>query len=105
MKPYKKCCYFLFACAALFGTAVPAFAFDDGFSYDKKIEGKYVTVYCAPGTDIPRLAPQLNLRPSDEILAGQSRKVEDPSGGELVPMLDTLFMKVSDILDMHLNSH
>lgn len=85
-------------------SASSAFAFDDGFSYDKKIEGKYITVYCAPGLDVPRLAPQLNIRPTDEILAGRPWKSGNPSDGDLAPMLDTLFIQVSDILDMHLYS-
>ncbi|MBU9889248.1 MAG: hypothetical protein KTQ49_05210 [Candidatus Omnitrophica bacterium] len=77
-------------------------AFDDGFSYDKKFEGKYTTAYCAPGMDLTRLAPQLNLRPSDEVLTGRSLSASDAPGGEVAPMLDTLFLQVSDILDMRL---
>ncbi len=94
---------FLVGGAIILSTSA-AFAVDDGLSYDKKIEGKYITVHCVPGLDIRRLAPQLNVPPSDQILAGQSRRLGDLAGGELVPMLDTLFLKVSDILDMHLYS-
>jgi hypothetical protein len=81
-----------------------ACALEDGFNYDKKIEGKYITVYCAPGLDVPHLMSQLNIHPSDQILAGQSRKPEGHSSEALAPMLDTLFLKVSNILDMHLYS-
>ncbi len=105
MKASKKRSYLLLvACAALFLGASSLRAFDDGFSYDRKFEGKYVTVYCAPGLDLPRLAPQLNILPTDAILAGRPWKAGDPTDGELAPMLDTLFVQVSDILDMHLES-
>ena len=105
MRSPKRLCHLLcVVCAVLFLNGPSARALDDDFSYDKKIEGKYITAYCAPGLDIPRLMPQLDIRPSDHILAGQSRRPGDLSGGELGPMLDTLFLKVSDILDMHLYS-
>ena len=105
MKFPKRFCHLVFlAGAVLLWNASSACALDDGFSYDKKIEGKYITVYCMPGLEVSRLAPQLNVRPSDEILAGQARRPEGLPGGDLAPMLDTLFLRVSNILDMHLYS-
>lgn len=102
--PQRFCHLALLAGAVLLWNVPSACALEDGFNYDKKIEGKYITVYCAPGLDVPHLMSQLNIHPSDQILAGQSRKPEGHSSEALAPMLDTLFLKVSNILDMHLYS-
>jgi hypothetical protein len=105
MRSPQRFCHLVFlAGAILLWNVSSACALDDGFSYDKKIEGKYITAYCAPGLDVPHLVSQLNIRPSDQILAGQSRRPDNLPAGELAPMLDTLFLKVSNILDMHLYS-
>lgn len=100
----KKRYHMLLICAALISGVSHAFAIDDGMSYDKKIEGKYITVCYPSGSDTARLAEQLNVRPSDRIITGQSLKSKDPHEEDLAQMLDTLFMQVSDILDMHLYS-
>ena len=103
MRPPKTHCYSLLLVGlSLFWGASSLVAFEDGFSYDKKFEGKYITAYCAPGMDLTRLAPQLNIRPSDEVLAGRSLSAQDSPGGEVAPLLATLFIQVSDLLDMHL---
>ena len=100
----KRRYYIFLICAALILDASHAFAVDDGLSFDKKIEGKYITVYYPSGLDASRLAEQLDIRPSDKIITGQSLKSKNSYEEELVQMLDTLFMQVSDILDMHLYS-
>jgi len=105
MRSSKRFCHLVFlVCVGLLWSVSSACALDDGFSSDKKFEGKYITAYCAPGLDVQSLMSKLNVRPSDQILAGQSRRSSDLPDGELAPMLDTLFLKVSNILDMHLYS-
>lgn len=102
---FIKSHYYVFLiCVALILNATHAFAVTDGLSFNKKIEGKYVTVYCPAGLDAARLAEQLNIRPSDKIITGQPLKSKDSYEEELAQMLDTLFIQVSDILDMHLYS-
>ena len=100
----KKRYYIFLICVALILSAANAFAVDDGLSFDKKIEGKYVIVYYSSGLDAKHLAEQLNIRPSDKISAGQPLECKDTCEDELAQMLDTLFIQVSDILDMHLYS-
>lgn len=99
----RRYCIFLI-CVILILDASPAFAVDDGLSFDKKIEGKYVTVYCLSGTDVTHLVQKLNIRASDKIIAGESLKSKNSYEEELAQMLDTLFIQVSDILEMHLYS-
>ncbi len=100
----KRHHYIFLICVALILSAPPASAVDDGLNFDKKIEGKYVTVYCLSGTDIAYLAQKLNIRASDKIIAGESLKSKNSYEEELAQMLDTLFMQVSNILEMHLYS-
>ena len=100
----KKHWPILLLCIAIVSGASSAFAIDDGLNYGKKAGGKYVDVYYAPGLDAAQLSPQLNIRSSDEILTGQSMKSTNSNEVDLARMLDTLFLKVSDILDMHLYS-
>lgn len=93
----------LFGAVLLLG-APASFASDDGLGFQKKIEGKYVAVYALSKLDAARLAEQLNVRPSDEILQGQLAGGQNSNEVMLGQMLDTLFLQVSNILDMHLYS-
>ena len=98
----KKRYYIFLMCVALILGASNALAVDDGLSFDKKIEGKYVIVYYPAGLDAARLVQQLNIHPSDKISVGESLNAKNSYEEELVQMLDTLFLQVSDILEMHL---
>ncbi len=89
---------------ALVWNASFAFAADDGLGFQKKVEGKYVTVYESSGLDVASLIQQLDVRPSDEILSGRSASPKNSREETLARMLDTLFLQVSNILDMHINS-
>ena len=73
---------------------------DDGFGQAKKIEGEHFITYYAPQLDLFSLAQQLNVTATDKMLVG------GPSGvnTDLADMLDTLFLRTCDILDMHLYS-
>ena len=101
----KKRYHVFLICIALILSASYALAVDDGLSFGKKIEGKYITVYCPAGPDVARrLTEQLNIRPSAKISTGQSLECKSTCEEELAQMLDTLFIQVSDILEMHLYS-
>jgi hypothetical protein len=80
------------------------FAYDDGFGSAEKLEGKHFAVYYSPQIDLSNLAQQLNLGVSDRILVGGSMEKGFPSGRAFTNMLDDLFMRACDILDMHLYS-
>jgi hypothetical protein len=87
----------------LFGVGV-AFAANDGFAPAKKIEGKHFIIYYTAQSDVRSLSRQLNIRPSDELLVGGTAKEANSSEEQLTNMLDTLFLRVCDILDMNLYS-
>ena len=78
------------------------FSIDDGFVTAEKIAGKHFTVLYESGVDISSLTEQLNIGPSDRILAGKTTKTKFSAEQELSEMLDTLFIRVCDILDMRL---
>lgn len=82
-----------------------AYSLDDGFGSARKIESNHFTVYYAPELEIAVLTQQLNISPSDEILVGKSSKERNPLASGLSDMVDTLFMRVCDILDMQLYSY
>jgi hypothetical protein len=77
---------------------------DDGFGAARKIQSSHFAVYYSPQIDAASLAQQLNIRPADEILVGKTSTRGNSSPEQLAAMLDTLFMRVCDILDMQLYS-
>lgn len=79
-------------------------AVDDGFGSAKKIEGQYFTIFYSPELDLTSLTQQLNIRPSDEILTGTTTEGNAATSPELASMIDTLYLRVGDILDMHVYS-
>lgn len=80
-----------------------AYSYDDGFPEGQKVSGEHFTVYCATQVDAVNLAQRLNIGFSDRILAGENSR---PSAGAgLAGMLDTLFLRVCNILDMNLYSY
>lgn len=79
-----------------------AFSVDDGFVAAKKIPGKHFTVLYESGVDVSALLEQLNIGPSDRLLAGKPTETKFSPEEELIEMLDTLFIRVCDILDMRL---
>jgi len=94
----------LLLCVTFLLAASYSFAAEDGMGFQKKIEGKYVTVYVSPGLDASGLAEQLDIRVSDDILAGRLAGSRRSGEVALAQMLDTLFLQVSNILDMHIYS-
>lgn len=79
------------------------FAWDDGFGSSKKINGKYFTIYYAPELELFPLLQELGSAPLDEFLVGKT-KGKNSSEQELAAILDALFLRVCDILDMPLYS-
>jgi hypothetical protein len=91
--------------AVIFLAVSSAYGYDDGFGQAKKIETKHFTVYYAPQLDISALADRLNISFSDRILAGDGGSPRDYSTQpDFAQALDTLFLRVGDILDMNLRA-
>ncbi len=88
----------------LFLVANRAYCYDDGFASARRIDSRHFTVYYAPKLDVGTLAQQLNITLADKILAGGGAAGTDASELGLRDMLDTLFSRVCDILDMQLYS-
>lgn len=68
------------------------------------IEGKHVVVYYADGSDIAGINSRFGMSITDRILAGRLAKAVKSPEAELADSLDTLFLQVSDITDMHVYS-
>lgn len=79
-------------------------AIEDDFGQAKKIEGKYFVTYYSPQSDIQDFLQQLNISPIDKFLgAGAINKAASPEL-EFAANVDALFIRICDILDMHLYS-
>ncbi len=75
----------------------------DGFGESSQIESKFFKVSYKPDVSLEGLVTQLNVSKSDEILANLS--VDNSSTSkQLATMLDVLFNRASDVLDMHIYS-
>ena len=92
--------------AILFSLTIScAYCYDDGFGQVRKVESKHFAVYYAPSLDVFSLAESLNIGPADKVMAGGASANTFSSEEEgLADMIDTLFMRVCDILDMQLYS-
>ena len=80
------------------------FAAEDGFVAVKKIPGKHFTVFLESGVDVPALSKLLDIGSSERLLAGKSTETGFSPEQELADMVDTIFIRVCDILDMRLYS-
>lgn len=83
----------------------PAYSYEDAFGPAKKIEGRYFTVYYAPQLDTAVLYQKLQISPTDQMLTGRIIDKLISSDAKLADAIDTIFLRVSDILDMHLYSY
>lgn len=83
-------------------TTFKATAVEDGFGSAKKLEGRHSVIYYPSQLEPDFLACKLNISVSDEILLGKPKGANNTS--ILTDMLDTLFLKVCNILDMPLYS-
>lgn len=91
--------------ALWFLLAVPAAwaAGNDGFGEDRKVDSQYFTIYYKPEVDMNDLLNKLNVSKADQMLSGQSVNFSSPEK-QLVSMLDVLFNRACDVLDMHVYS-
>ncbi len=81
-----------------------SYAAEDGFGPSKRVEGKHFIVYYTPIIEIEDITQQLSINYTDKLLAGNLSKKDQPYYNELARMIDTLFIKICDILDMPLYS-
>ncbi len=91
-----------------FGNFVPvasALDIDDGFGPVREAQGKHFTVYYSPNTEAFSLLHGLRIFASDQVLAGSQIGRGESAGAELANMVDILFLRVCDILDMQLYSY
>lgn len=81
----------------------PVSALDDDFGQAKEIKSRYFVTYYSPQSDVYDFLQQLNIGPAEKFLSGKSRggSLNSPQE-EFASNVDALFMRVSDILDMHL---
>ena len=96
---------FAFLVLVFFLRAACAFAQgDDGFGSARKIESEHFTIYYKPDVDPNKLLDELKITPADELLSGQS--VDKTSvDHKLSSMMEILFARASDILDLHVYSY
>lgn len=92
----------IFGLIPLFITTCEIYAYDDGFGQARKIESEHFTIFYAPKLDEAELIQNLNITQTDRVLAGVDTKQGSLSG--LAEMLDILFLRVCDTLDMQLFS-
>lgn len=84
---------------------VPALAWaaDDDFGAAAKIETGHFTIYYKAGVDINSLISQLYVSKTDQILTNQTVNGYSPQA-KLSSMVEVLFARASDVLDMHIYS-
>jgi hypothetical protein len=75
------------------------FGADDGFGSGQKAESRHFTIYYAQGLNPGELAQTLDLGTEDRVLGQGSH------GSDLGSLIDALFERVCNILDMQLYSY
>jgi len=77
---------------------------EDGFGDASKIKGEHFTIYYKTGIDLKDLLAKFTVSHSDELLSGQA---VDKSSNEatLSSMMEVLFARAGDILDLHVYSY
>lgn len=93
--------FFLSFLFILFFALTTCYAIDDNFSQARKTQSQYFTICYAPGVDEGSLAQRLNIGEAERILTEEPES-SDPFS--INSMVDTLFRRASDILDMHIYS-
>ena len=83
--------------------AVLGLAADDDFGPATKIDTEHFTIYYKPGVDINSLISQLHVSPTDQILTNLTLDTSSPQA-QLSSMVEVLFARASDVLDMHIYS-
>jgi hypothetical protein len=102
---FKKSCYnVLMALLILVSVASRASVADDAFENAKKTDGRYTAIEYPSEITASDLMQSLNMSASDKVLAGTPSAAVASDENELAALLDSLFIRVSDILDMRLYS-
>jgi hypothetical protein len=99
----KAAAFFSFLLCAYTASAL-AQEVDDGFGSAEQIEGQYFTIYFKSQADVGMLLSNLDVGSFDKLLVGKSAEKPVVLPKELGSMLDTLYLRVSDLLDMHVYS-
>ena len=94
----------LFYAVLLLCLPAAAWAADDGFGDASRIASEHFDIFYKSGVDINTLISQLNISQSDQVLTGQSIDTASQDK-QLASMLDVLFARAGDVLDMHLYSY
>jgi hypothetical protein len=86
----------------IFSFAVPVSAqhVDDGFQAAKKISSQYFTIYTESDIDLDRLAMKVAVPPGIRVIIKEP--VSPSPSYDLEEELDTLFLAVSEIMDIRL---
>ena len=99
-----KLCFAFLVLVLVLGTTCAFAQSDDGFGSARKIESEHFTIYYKPDVDPGKLLEELKITPTDEFLSGQS--VDKTSfDRQLSSMMEILFARASDILDLHVYSY
>lgn len=101
----QKIRVFILAMALLLLNTCNAYCYDDGFATVRAINGKYFSIFCSPQVDLSDLYQKLKISASDQMLVGKLNNSSSSPDARLADALDTLFLRASDILDMHLYSY
>ena len=89
-------------CLCLLMPAV-VWADDDNFGSSSRIDTEHFTIYYKSGVDINTLISSLHISPTDEILTNLKVDASTPQA-QLSSMIEVLFARASDVLDMHIYS-
>jgi hypothetical protein len=93
----------IIACCLWFLAPALGFAADDDFGTATKINTAHFTIYYKPGVDINNLISQLHVSQTDQILTNQKIDTSTPQA-QLASMVEVLFGRASDVLEMHIYS-
>ncbi|MCU0665478.1 MAG: hypothetical protein MUF05_00010 [Candidatus Omnitrophica bacterium] len=99
----KRFVFYVIFFIIFFSASKPGVCFDDGFGFGNKINGRYFTIYCADGVDPGLIVDKLNVTEAERILAGYPGRIEGSSAQRLAAMVDILFLRACNILEMNVN--
>jgi len=90
-------------CCLLILAPALGFTADDDFGTAVKINTDHFTIYYKSGVDINNLISQLYVSQADQVLTNQAVNTSSPQA-QLSSMVEVLFARASDVLDMHIYS-
>jgi len=93
----------IIACCFLILAPALGFAAENDFGSATKIDTEHFTIYYKSGVDIDTLISQLNVSETDQVLTNLTVDTSSPQA-QLSSMVEVLFARASDVLDMHIYS-